>query len=47
MAEKTEELGYHSIWISDHLHGMYENLGARRYECWTLGTVLATLTERV
>ena len=47
MAEKTEELGYHSIWISDHLHGMYESQGARRYECWTLGTALAGVTERV
>ena len=47
MAEKTEELGYHSIWVSDHLHGMYGDQGARRYECWTLGTALAAVTERV
>lgn len=47
MAEKTEELGYHSIWISDHLHGMYTDQGARRYECWTLGTALAAVTDRV
>lgn len=47
MAEKTEELGYHSIWISDHLHGMYESQGAQRYECWTLGTALTAVTQRV
>ncbi len=47
MALKTEELGYHSIWISDHLHGMYEDQGALRYECWTLGTALTAVTERV
>jgi len=47
MAERIEELGYDSIWISDHLHGMYGNQSARRYECWTLGTALATVTDRV
>jgi alkanesulfonate monooxygenase SsuD/methylene tetrahydromethanopterin reductase-like flavin-dependent oxidoreductase (luciferase family) len=47
MAEKTEELGYHSIWISDHLHGMYESQAAPRFECWTLGTALAAITKRV
>ena len=47
MAEKTEELGYHSIWISDHLHVMYESQAAPRFECWTLGTAIAAVTERV
>ena len=26
---------------------MYESQAAPRYECWTLGTALAILTERV
>ncbi len=47
MAQRTEELGYHSIWLSDHLHGMYESQAAPRFECWTLGTALAGATERV
>ncbi|MCW4014656.1 MAG: LLM class flavin-dependent oxidoreductase [Candidatus Bathyarchaeota archaeon] len=47
MTQLTEELDYHSIWLSDHLHGMYENQGAPRYECWTLGTALAATTKRV
>ena len=47
MTEKTEELGYHSIWISDHLHGMYESQAAPRFECWTLGTALAATTNKV
>jgi alkanesulfonate monooxygenase SsuD/methylene tetrahydromethanopterin reductase-like flavin-dependent oxidoreductase (luciferase family) len=47
MAQRTEELGYHSIWLSDHLHGMYESQAAPRFECWTLGTALAAVTERV
>ena len=47
MAKKIEELDYHSIWISDHLHGMYESQGARRYEGWTLGTALTMVTNRV
>lgn len=47
MALRTEELGYHSIWLSDHLHGMYESQAAPRYECWTLGTALASITEKL
>ena len=47
MAEKTEELGYDSIWISDHVHGMYESQAGSRMECWTLGTALSAHTERV
>lgn len=23
----VEELGYHSVWISDHVYGMYEKPG--------------------
>jgi alkanesulfonate monooxygenase SsuD/methylene tetrahydromethanopterin reductase-like flavin-dependent oxidoreductase (luciferase family) len=47
MAQRAEELGYHSIWLSDHLHGMYESQAASRFECWTLGTALAAVTEKV
>ena len=47
MAMRTEELDYHSIWLSDHLHGMYESQAAPRYECWTLGTALAAITNKV
>ena len=47
MALRTEDLGYDSIWLSDHFHGMYESQAAPRYECWTLGTALAALTKRV
>ncbi len=47
MAQRTEELDYHSIWLSDHLHGMYESQAANRYECWTLGTALSAITTRV
>jgi alkanesulfonate monooxygenase SsuD/methylene tetrahydromethanopterin reductase-like flavin-dependent oxidoreductase (luciferase family) len=47
MAQKAEDLGYHSIWMSDHLHGMHESQATPRFECWTLGTALAAVTERV
>jgi alkanesulfonate monooxygenase SsuD/methylene tetrahydromethanopterin reductase-like flavin-dependent oxidoreductase (luciferase family) len=47
MAQTTEELGYQSIWLSDHLHGMYESQAAPRFECWTLGTALSAITNRV
>ena len=47
MTQLTEKLDYHSIWLSDHLHGMYESQAAPRYECWTLGTALAATTKKV
>lgn len=47
MAEKTEELGYNGIWISNHVHGMYDSQASSRMECWTLGTALSAQTERV
>jgi len=34
-ARLSEELGYHSIWLSDHLHGLYSGPGAPHLECWT------------
>ena len=42
-----EELGYDSIWISDHLIGMYENPGDPRFECWTTSTALLANTTRI
>jgi alkanesulfonate monooxygenase SsuD/methylene tetrahydromethanopterin reductase-like flavin-dependent oxidoreductase (luciferase family) len=47
MAERTEKLGYDSIWISDHVHGMYGSQAGSRMECWTLGTALSAHTSRV
>ena len=42
-----DDLGYHSLWVSDHLFGMYESPGSPRFECWTTVTALASVTERV
>lgn len=44
VALETERLGYHSVWVSDHLsrHALRERL-----ECWTTMTWLATLTKRI
>lgn len=42
-----DDLGYHSLWISDHLFGMYESPASPRLECWTTVTALASVTERV
>lgn len=42
-----EALGYHSIWISDHLIGMYTNPGDPRLECWTTMSALATKTSSI
>lgn len=43
----VDDLGYHSIWLSDHLLGMYTELGAPRYESWTALTALAAKTSKV
>jgi F420-dependent oxidoreductase-like protein len=42
-----EELGYHSVWISDHVLGMYEEPGAPRFECWTASSALLSDTRRI
>lgn len=47
MAKTVDDLEYHSIWMSDHLHGMHGNQATPRFECWTLGTALAAVTKRV
>jgi alkanesulfonate monooxygenase SsuD/methylene tetrahydromethanopterin reductase-like flavin-dependent oxidoreductase (luciferase family) len=42
-----DSLKYQSLWISDHLLGMYNSPLSPRYECWTLVTALAALTNNV
>jgi F420-dependent oxidoreductase-like protein len=42
-----EGLGYHSVWVADHVIGMYENPGDPRYECWTTSTALLANTSRI
>ena len=46
-ARYVDNLGYHSIWLSDHILGMYTTLGAPRYESWTALTALASRTSNV
>jgi len=43
----VEELGYHSVWISDHVYGMYEYMGDNRFECWTTVSALVADTSSV
>lgn len=43
----SDEIGFHSIWISDHLIGMYGDPSAPRLECWTTSTALGAVTDRV
>jgi len=43
----VEELGYHSLWISDHVYGQYGKLDVDRFECWTTVSALAVATNTV
>ena len=42
-----ESLGYSSVWISDHVYGMYTNPADPRYECWTTMSALAADTDTI
>jgi F420-dependent oxidoreductase-like protein len=42
-----ESLGYNSVWISDHVYGMYTNPADPRYECWTTMSALAADTDTI
>jgi F420-dependent oxidoreductase-like protein len=42
-----EKLGYHSVWVADHVIGMYETPGDPRFECWTTSTALLVNTRRI
>ena len=46
-AEKIEELGYQSIWISDHLQGIYNTHKEPRLESWTTLTAIAAKTKKL
>jgi len=43
----VEALGYRSVWISDHLLGLYGDPGSSRFECWTTTSTLALATSRI
>ncbi|MEM2454975.1 MAG: LLM class flavin-dependent oxidoreductase, partial [Candidatus Bathyarchaeia archaeon] len=50
IALKTEELGFHSIWVSDHLMHPFQVPGKPEFYCheaWTLMSALAVLTEHL
>lgn len=46
-AIRCDNLGYYSLWTSDHLLGMYETTASPRFECWTLTTALAMVTKKI
>lgn len=43
----SESLGYHSIWMSDHVFGLVGDPANSTYECWTTLAALAALTTRI
>jgi alkanesulfonate monooxygenase SsuD/methylene tetrahydromethanopterin reductase-like flavin-dependent oxidoreductase (luciferase family) len=42
-----DELGYHSLWVSDHLVGMYDSPASPRLECWTTVAALGAATRNI
>jgi len=47
MAEATEELGFDSLWLQDHLIFRRPTGTAGAWECWSLLSALAAATRRV
>jgi alkanesulfonate monooxygenase SsuD/methylene tetrahydromethanopterin reductase-like flavin-dependent oxidoreductase (luciferase family) len=45
-ATLCDELGYDSLWVSDHLVGLYKGSDSPRLECWTTVAVLDAITEK-
>ena len=46
-AKYVDTEGFDSIWLSDHLQGVYGNPAAPRLESWTALSVLAAKTSKV
>ena len=44
VTSEAERLGYHSVWVSDHLS---REVVRERFECWTTLSVLASMTDRL
>lgn len=44
LARESERLGYHSLWLGDHLA---KGTGEYRLECWTVLSALSALTEKI
>jgi alkanesulfonate monooxygenase SsuD/methylene tetrahydromethanopterin reductase-like flavin-dependent oxidoreductase (luciferase family) len=48
MAQRAEAVGFDSLWVPDHLIQVYEGVDKRgSWECWSLVTGIAAVTERV
>src|SRR3954453_18110326 len=47
MARTAEDVGLDSIWIPDHLHFDFPGVKESTYECVTMLSALAAVTERV
>ena len=47
MSKEAERLGYDSVWFFDHFHTAPHPGKFPVFECWTIMTALATLTEKV
>ncbi|MFP3950814.1 MAG: TIGR03560 family F420-dependent LLM class oxidoreductase [Candidatus Bathyarchaeia archaeon] len=47
IALDAEELGFESIWVSDHFFMTHESIGTNCLECWTTLTALAQSTTEI
>ncbi|RMF92443.1 MAG: LLM class F420-dependent oxidoreductase [Nitrospinota bacterium] len=47
LAQAADRLGYHSLWLIDHLIGASVRRDTPLLECWTLMSALAGITSRV
>ncbi len=47
MAQRAEEIGLDSVWIPDHLYFQFPGITESTYECMSVLSALAAVTERV
>lgn len=48
IAQRAEAVGFDSLWVPDHLIQVYEGVDKRgSWECWSLVTGIAAVTDRV
>ncbi len=47
MAELADEAGFDSIWLPDHMFGVWNDTMVGAWECWSMLSAVAAVTKRV